>query len=82
MTLEIIPAICVECIHYFNKEPDGERSEVWYNHICHASPIEPVFDFVLGKEVQPLGDTHKYCRDVNKYGFCSLFKKMTRRNDG
>jgi hypothetical protein len=75
--------VCIECAHFINKEPDSVRSEVWYNHLCKASPLgtavdpydgkrKPVLKNDLGRDVFR-EDRYRHCRDVNQ-GDCPHYK--------
>lgn len=75
--------ICYNCIHFFNNEPNSPRQDVWYNHLCRASPRQPIADPVTGKSgykgVNDLGgeyitdEPYDYCRKLNK-GLCLLYE--------
>lgn len=77
--------ICGDCRHFLNREPTGPRSDVWYNHMCSASPRPDAIDPVTGKHgyagKNDLGgafvtdERYMFCRDVNT-GNCSLFDKV------
>ena len=75
--------ICALCQSFLNLEPDSPREDVWYNHLCKASPLEERVDPVTGKPgfaaTSDLGQDfvsdrqYQYCHNVNK-GFCPLYK--------
>lgn len=75
--------ICTQCIHFLNLEPTGPRAEVWYNHICRASPLPRIIDPYDGQEksyrINDLGQQHfsdkefDYCQEINK-GDCPKFE--------
>lgn len=63
--------ICIRCQNFRNLEPTGPRKDVWYNHLCTASPLPKVIDPYDGRlkhEDQPFA----FCRDINN-GSCPLF---------
>lgn len=74
--------VCTRCKHFLNKEPDSVRSDVWYNHLCKASPLPVDYDPYDGRlkpwDVNDFGmryfarEPYKYCRDVND-GTCAKF---------
>lgn len=76
--------ICKECKHFKNLEPNSARSDVWYNHLCKASPLPKTIDPMDGKlkpqSVNSLGMSYfsenefHYCRDIND-GACKLYEK-------
>jgi len=81
------PTICVECVHFMNVAVDDKtRSDIWYNHLCLASPLPKRINYVTGIEQHYLeNDTgkvvftdqeYKYCKDVND-GKCPRFIKFT-----
>jgi hypothetical protein len=80
--LEKPVTVCKECQHFINLEPDSPRADVWYNHLCGASPLPKKTDPLDGKlkpyHVNDLGGEYfsehelHYCRDIND-GACLKF---------
>ena len=81
-------AICKQCEHFHNKEYRSVRSDVWYNHLCLASPRPEVIDPYDG-ELKPCAtndigrpiftqDEFHFCRDINPAGLCSKFMRTQK----
>ncbi len=80
--------ICYACRHFKNLEPNSPRQDVWYNHICTASPRkqdkDPVTGRIMSVGVNAAGDTYyteerfAYCRDINK-GSCEKYGEKKRK---
>ena len=78
-------AVCSRCEHFQNLEPGSPREDVWYNHLCKASPLPTARDPYDGTErpytYNSLGmryfteHGYNYCRDVNTDGKCSEFQR-------
>ena len=77
--------VCAKCKHFRNLEPHSVRADIWYNHICMASPfpkerdpydgeVKPYATNALGQKVF-CNKEFAYCRDVNN-GQCELFAKQ------
>lgn len=74
--------ICTQCVHFKNLEPHSARKDVWYNHLCQATPLPKKVDPYDGKmkpcAVNDLGREHftenefQYCRELND-GKCPKF---------
>ena len=75
--------VCTQCVHFINREPDSPREQVWYNHLCEATPLPTKVDPYDGK-TKPYGSNDlggeyftenqsRYCRDVND-GTCPKFQ--------
>lgn len=67
--------VCYNCRNFFNAEPIGSHSDIWYNHYCLASPKPRKIDPVTGKERNAAYDRYRYCRDVNT-GNCKLYEQI------
>ena len=75
--------MCTRCVHFLNLEPNSVRADVWYNHLCKASPLPTKVDPFDGKtkpfDTNDFGDVcfsedeFRNCRDVNN-GKCPKFK--------
>jgi len=75
--------VCTRCVHFVNREPGSVREDMWYNHLCKATPLPVRIDPYDGKEkhysTNDLGkevfsrDEFQYCREVND-GQCPKFK--------
>jgi hypothetical protein len=76
--------ICKNCHFFKNLEPDSPRKDVWYNHLCKASPLKKEIDPYDGEEkyvqINSLGAKYytdkgfEYCRNINSNRNCSKFK--------
>ena len=66
--------ICVDCKHFKNLEPHSDRADIWYNHLCLASPLEKKRNPVTGK-VESIGSQHDfaYCCNINN-GNCAKYE--------
>ncbi len=74
--------ICLNCKHFCNIAKDSFHAEVWYNHLCNASPlptaVDPYDGGVKPFQANSFGVQYftehqfEYCRNVNK-GNCSKF---------
>lgn len=73
--------ICTQCAHHIQAEDIPSRQDIWYNHLCGASPLPTKIDPVTGKRAHydensigegPTMSEFYYCRDVNK-GNCPKF---------
>lgn len=81
--------ICTECAYFYNKEPGSPREDVWYNHLCQASPLPMGRDPYDGKmkpcnqnsfgEKYFTSEKYNYCRDTNPKGECNLFLKKEKK---
>ena len=65
------PTICYNCKHFQNRAPGTARGDIWYNHICKASPLPLIFSYVTGK---PEPQEYAHCRDINTNGQCAKFE--------
>jgi hypothetical protein len=63
--------LCKNCRFLLNKEPNSPRRDVWYNHLCLASPVVRL-DFYDGPKKE-----FKFCRDVNTDGHCPKFSSIS-----
>lgn len=69
------PTICKNCTHFLNLEPGSPRADVWYNHLCKASPLPVVLNVVTGKMGPAIEDeAYSFCRDINRDGNCEKFE--------
>jgi len=78
--------ICTRCKHFY------QRSEVWYDQFCKASPLEKRVDPIDGRVkcfgVNDLGNSYSthngyhYARNINTDGKCEKYepKKSWLRN--
>lgn len=82
--------VCKWCLHLRNLEPEGARADVWYNHLCAASPSPTDVDPYDGKKKpftsNTLGQRYfhdnefEYCRDVND-GHCQKFTALIAESE-
>ncbi len=78
--------ICKRCKYFINIDPFSCRRDVWYNHLCRASPLPKKVDPYDGKMKSYRLDRlnrvcftqhdFEYCRDVND-GSCLKFQKKS-----
>ncbi len=68
--------ICYECGHFKNLEPGSVRADIWYNHLCMASPSERWVSPTTGKEETEKGQDYQYCRDINPDDACKKFRQI------
>ena len=64
--------LCKDCIFWDNSENRNSSDHIWYDFKCSNKMfVEIEFEYVFGskREIKP------YCKDVNKNGQCSKFKK-------
>jgi hypothetical protein len=76
--------VCKECKHFCNIDLDSPRADIWYNHLCKASPLPKGIDPTDGKSksvsTNSFGtlyfsdDVYHKCRDIND-GSCRLYEK-------
>ena len=79
--------ICTKCKHLLNLEPNSVRADVWYNHLCTASPFPRKVDPFDGKVKScggnDLGGEYftnrqfQFCRNVND-GRCDKYEAMSK----
>ena len=82
--------ICYQCKFFHNEEPTGPRKDVWYNHVCKASPLpidmNPVTGEMQARTCNDLGQvihtnrTFEFCRNINK-GDCELFEPKSQSDE-
>ena len=68
--------ICYACVHFLNVS-GGFNSDIWYNHLCKAYPINGQFDYVTGKVGTAEKEKFSYCRDRND-GNCPKYEAKIR----
>lgn len=64
--------ICKQCRHFLNREPGSAREDVWYNHLCQATPLPTKIDPYDGQE-KPYGQNDfgdEYFSPDRKFEFC------------
>lgn len=75
--------ICQNCIYFQNIAKNGFNSDVWYNHLCKASPLPREINPTTGENVpvqfNSLGmkyvspNDYEFCRNVND-GNCPKYQ--------
>ena len=68
--------ICYACVHFLNVS-GGFNSDIWYNHLCKAYPLNEQFDYVTGKAVTCSKEKFSHCRDKNG-GNCPKYEAKIR----
>ncbi len=78
---------CKNCSNFINLDVGSPRENVWYNHLCAASPLPTRIDPFDGNEKpfskNDLGQEHpsrhwfEYCRDVNN-GECQKYSSEAK----
>ncbi|MGE0626815.1 MAG: hypothetical protein AB7O43_03260 [Hyphomicrobiaceae bacterium] len=76
---------CTKCLHFMNREPEGARKDIWYNHYCKASPLKRRIDPLDGVSKPHttnsfgmhifVDEEYQHCRDVND-GNCPKFQPL------
>jgi hypothetical protein len=78
----MVTTVCTRCRHFMNLDPHSCRADVWYNHLCLATPLPTRIDPYDGK-VKPCGvndlgtpyfsdEAFQNCRYVNN-GNCQKY---------
>jgi hypothetical protein len=85
--MEVVQLVttCKTCVHFRNLELSSVRADIWYNHLCMASPLptktDPYDGIAKPYGVNDFGNEYfaghkfKFCRDVND-GKCSKWEKV------
>lgn len=85
-SIENIKTICYGCKHFKNLDPDGITADLWYSHLCTATPLPQARDPVTGKILSVeqgssipnyINRRWVYCREIND-GNCAKYCEIKK----